>query len=39
VRWTLRQRRNLDPIWYFGPLETYAAHRAAGYLIDSIVRR
>jgi hypothetical protein len=39
VRWTLRARRLLDPIWYFGPIETYAAHRAAAYLVDNVVPR
>jgi hypothetical protein len=36
VTWTLRYRRGLDPSWYFGPLERYAALLAAGYLIDSV---
>jgi hypothetical protein len=36
VTWTLRYRRGLDPAWYFGPWERYAAHLAAGYLIDAV---
>jgi hypothetical protein len=33
VRWTLSYRRDLDPVWYFGPWERYAVARAAEYLI------
>jgi hypothetical protein len=36
VTWTLRYRRGLDPAWYFGPWERYAARLAAGYLIDAV---
>jgi hypothetical protein len=36
VTWKLRYTRGLDPAWYFGPWERYAAKLAAGYLIDSI---
>ena len=36
VTWTLRYRRGLDPSWYFGPMERYAAGLAAGYLIDAV---
>jgi hypothetical protein len=36
VTWTLSYRRGLDPAWYFGPMERYAVHLAAGYLIDSV---
>jgi hypothetical protein len=36
VTWTLRYRRDLDPAWYFGPMERYAVRLAAGYLIDSV---
>ena len=36
VTWTLRYRRDLDPSWYFGPMERYAARLAAGYLIDAV---
>jgi hypothetical protein len=36
VTWTLRYRRGLDPSWYFGPMERYAARLAAGCLIDSV---
>jgi hypothetical protein len=36
VTCTLRYDRGLDPAWYFGPLERYAATLAAGYLIDAV---
>jgi hypothetical protein len=36
VTWSLRYDRGLDPAWYFGPWERYAARLAAGYLIDSL---
>jgi hypothetical protein len=36
VTWMLQYRRGLDPAWYFGPLERYAATLAAGYLIDAV---
>ena len=36
VTWTIEYRRALDPFWYFGPMERYAVHMAAGYLIDSV---
>jgi len=36
VTWTLRYRRGLDPAWYFGPWERYAARLAARYLIDAV---
>jgi len=36
VTWTLRYRRGLDPAWYFGPMEQYAAQLAAGYLIETV---
>jgi hypothetical protein len=36
VTWTLKYRRGLDPSWYFGPWERYAARLAAGYLIDAV---
>ena len=35
VTWTLQYDRGLDPAWYFGPMERYAARLAAGYLIDA----
>lgn len=34
VRWTLRYRRLLDPAWYFGPNERYAARLTAAQLIQ-----
>jgi hypothetical protein len=36
VTWTVNYRRGLDPSWYFGPMERYAVHLAAGYLIESV---
>jgi hypothetical protein len=36
VTWTISYRRDLDPAWYFGPMERYAVHLAAGYLIDAV---
>jgi hypothetical protein len=36
VTWILRYRRELDPIWYFGPWERYAVRLAAEYLIDNL---
>jgi hypothetical protein len=36
VTWTLRYSRDLDPSWYFGWWEHYAASLAAGYLIESV---
>ena len=35
VTWTIAYDRELDPAWYFGPMERYAVRLAAGYLIDS----
>lgn len=36
VHWTLRYERRLDPSWYFGPWERYAAGLAADYLIKTV---
>jgi hypothetical protein len=36
VTWTLRYERGLDPAWYFGPMERYAVHLAAAYLIEAV---
>jgi hypothetical protein len=36
VTWVLRYDRGLDPAFYFGPMERYAARLAAGYLIDTV---
>lgn len=36
VEWTLRYERRLDPAWWFGPWERYAARRAAAYLIETL---
>ncbi|MDV8024441.1 hypothetical protein [Rhodococcus sp. IEGM 1330] len=36
VTWTLNFDRELAPAWYFGPIESVVAERAAGYLLDSL---
>ncbi|WP_415975362.1 hypothetical protein [Rhodococcus sp. 077-4] len=36
VTWTLNFDRELAPAWYFGPIESFVAERAAGYLLDSL---
>jgi len=36
VRWTLRYRRSLDPAWYFGPWERYAARLSGDYLAETV---
>ena len=36
VTWSIRYRRDLDPAWYFGPMERFAVRLAAGYLIESV---
>ena len=36
VRWTLQYRRDLDPAWYFGPLERYAVRLAGEYLLEAV---
>jgi hypothetical protein len=36
VTWTIRYRRDLDPAWYFGPMERFAVGLAARYLIDAV---
>lgn len=36
VSWTVRYRRDLDPAWYFAPMERLAVRLAAGYLIDTV---
>ena len=36
VTWTLRYRRGLDPAWYFGPWQRYAAGLAARYRVDAV---
>jgi hypothetical protein len=35
VRWRVQFERQLDPAWYFTPLERGAIHEAAKYLIDA----
>ena len=36
VTWKLAYERKLDPIWYFGPLQRYAASLTAETLIDNV---
>lgn len=36
VTWTLNFDRELAPAWYFGPIESFVAQQAAGYLLDSL---
>jgi hypothetical protein len=35
VTWRVQFDRQLDPAWYFAPLERAAVHEAAAYLIDA----
>lgn len=35
VTWHLRYSRDLDPAWYFGPMQRHVATAAAGFLIDA----
>jgi len=37
VTWTLHYNRDLDPMWWFGPTERYAAKLTANYLIDALI--
>ena len=36
VTWTLAFERELDPFWYFAPLERYGVGKAAEALIDNV---
>ena len=36
VTWTVRYSRDLDPAWYFGPMQRAAVYLAAGYLIEAV---
>jgi hypothetical protein len=36
VQWILHFDRRLSPAWYFGPLQSFGASEAAGYLIDAL---
>jgi hypothetical protein len=36
VTWTLRFTRDLDPGWYFGPLQTYAVWLTARMLVNDV---
>jgi hypothetical protein len=35
VTWRVFFERELDPAWYFAPMERFAVHEAASYLIDA----
>jgi hypothetical protein len=39
VSLTVKYHRLLDPAWYFGPMEQFAARQSARYLIDTIIAR
>ncbi len=39
VSLTVKYHRQLDPAWYFGPMEQFAAEQSARYLIDTIIAR
>jgi len=36
VTWSLTYQRDLDPAFYFGPLESYGVHLAAEYLLETV---
>jgi hypothetical protein len=36
IAWELTYDRDLDPFWYFGPIEDFFVARAADYLIDAV---
>lgn len=36
IIWELTYDRDLDPFWYFGPIEDFFVARAADYLIDAV---
>ncbi len=35
VTWRMHYERQLDPAWYFAPLERFAVYEAAKYLIEA----
>lgn len=39
VSLTVKYRRLLDPAWYFGPLQQFAADKSAEYLVKKIIVR
>jgi len=39
VSLTVHYRRLLDPVWYFGPLQRFAAGESAEYLIRTVIAR
>ena len=36
---TVNYRRDLDPAWYFGPLQNAAMRESADYLIEQVIAR
>ena len=36
ISWTIHYQRQLDPAWYFGPMERYAVGLAGEYLIAAV---
>lgn len=36
ITWTISYQRLLAPSWYFGPWQSYAVTKSAGFLIDSL---
>ena len=39
VSLTIRYRRDLDPAWYFGPMQRRAVRESADYLLNNIIGR
>lgn len=39
IKLTIRYRRDLDPAWYFGPLQRKALTESADYLIEHVIAR
>jgi len=39
VSLTVKYKRLLDPAWYFGPMQQFAAEQSAKYLMDTIIIR
>jgi len=37
VSLTIRYRRDLDPAWYFGPMQRRAMTESADYLIQNVI--
>lgn len=36
---TIFYRRQLDPVWYFGPLQRFAMEESARYLVETVIAR